>query len=163
MIDRDDEFRTFRGYTLADDEQVLTPSMEDYLEMMFRLTPDRQYVRLGELATALNVQPSSVTRMVQRLADSGYVRHKRYGILELTPLGKETGLRLFERHNLVESFLRLIGVRDNALKDTERIEHIISDEMVERIARFVRHARQDPGWLEGFLADRALGRPKPAE
>lgn len=152
MSEREGEFRTFRGYSLADEEQNLTPSMEDYIEMMFRLTSDRQYVRLGDLACALNVQPPSATRMVQRLSDAGYVRYEKYGILELTPLGRETGFHLLWRHNLLEGFLRLLGVKDSALKDTERIEHIISDELVARIHAFVRYAEDNPSWLEGFLS-----------
>ena len=81
----DEEFRTFRGYSLSDDEQNLTPSMEDYLEMLFRLAGDGQPVRLGDLSAALNVQPPSATRMAQRLHDQGYVRYEKYGTLGYTP------------------------------------------------------------------------------
>lgn len=145
-------FRTFRGYSLADEEQSLTPSMEDYLEMLSRMSRDVKAVRLGDLASALNVQPPSATRMAQRLADSGYVLYEKYGLIELTSLGRETGHHLFERHSLLESFLRLLGVSDNALKDTERIEHIISDEMVCRIRDFMAFAKSDPAWLAQFLS-----------
>ncbi len=151
MPDDDRQFRTFRGYTLADEEQSLTPSLEDYLEMLFRLTSDKSYVRLGELAIALNVRPPSVTKAVQRLAETGYVRYERYGILELTPLGKDTGSDLLHRHKLIEDFLRLLGVAENALKDTERIEHIISDELVAQMVKFVEYTLENPLWLQGFL------------
>jgi len=149
--DDERQFRTFRGYTLADEEQSLTPSLEDYLEMLFRLGSDKSYVRLGELATALHVRPPSVTKAVQRLAETGYVRYERYGILELTPLGKDTGSYLLHRHGLIEGFLRLLGVTENALKDTERIEHIISDELVSQMVKFTEYAKDNPVWLQGYL------------
>lgn len=152
MPEQDKEFRTFRGYSLTDEEQSLTPSMEDYVEMLFRMTGDKQFVRLGDLAAALNVQPPSATRMAQRLAGNGYVRYERYGVLELTALGRKTGNQLLERHNLLESFLRLFGVSENALKDTERIEHIISDETVSRIESFMGYAKSRPSWLAEFLS-----------
>jgi Mn-dependent DtxR family transcriptional regulator len=148
----DEEFRTFRGYSLQDEEQNLTPSMEDYLEMLFRLAGDGRPVRLGDLSAALNVQPPSATRMAQRLHDQGYVRYEKYGTLELTPQGHSVGRHLLERHNLIESFLRLIGVSENTLKDTERIEHIISDELVSRMADLIRFAKMEPKWLAQFLS-----------
>ncbi len=149
----DGEFRTFRGYTLADEEQNLTPSMEDYLEMIFRLTSEKQYLRLTDLAGALNVQPPSATRMVQRLSESGYVVYEKYGILQLTESGRETGAHLMARHKLLETFMRYFGVRENILKDTERIEHIISHEFVGRIARFVEFAKNNPTWIARFLSE----------
>ncbi|MGI6643477.1 MAG: transcriptional regulator MntR, partial [Bacillota bacterium] len=152
-MDNDGSFRTFRGYSLADEEQDLTPSMEDYLEMIFRLTSERQYLRLTDLAAALNVQPPSATRMVQRLSESGYLVYEKYGILQLTELGRDTGAQLMARHLLLETFMRYFGVRQNILKDTERIEHIISDEFVDRIAKFVEFAKNNPTWIARFLSE----------
>jgi len=152
----DGEFRTFRGYSLAEEGQDLTPSMEDYIEMLFRLTSDKPYVRLSDLASALNVQPPSATRMIQRLSESGYVMYQKYGILELTELGRNTGSYLLARHNCIEKFLRLLGVRENALKDTERIEHIISDELVSRINCFVEFATKNPSWIAEILSSYPL-------
>jgi DtxR family Mn-dependent transcriptional regulator len=152
MSSLDEEFRTFRGYSLQDEEQYLTPSMEDYLEMLFRLDSDGKPVKLGELSSALNVQPPSATRMAQRLHDQGYVRYEKYGTVELTPRGLAMGKHLLERHNLIESFLRLLGVSENTLKDTERIEHIISDELVSRMAALIQYAKIEPEWLAQFLS-----------
>ncbi len=124
-------FYTFRGYSLKDAEQKdsLTPSMEDYLEMIYRLSLDEHepYTRVLEIASALNVQPPSATKMVQRLAAEGLVEYEPYSIVRLTPLGKEIGEYLLRRHNTLERFLALIGVED-VLLDAEKIEHNISDE-----------------------------------
>lgn len=150
MSSKNGVFRTFRGYSLRDD-QPLTPSMEDYLEMLFRMTGGTKYVRLADLGAALNVQPPSVTHMVRRLAEAGLVNYHKYGILELTDAGKEQGLRLLKRHELLEKFLRLIGVRTNVLKDTKRTEHIISEELVSRIASLTKYIDDNPSWWQAFL------------
>ncbi len=150
MSSKDGGFRTFRGYSLKED-QSLTPSMEDYLEMLYRLTGGTKSIRLADLGAALNVQPPSVTHMIRRLDEAGLVSYRKYGILTLTDAGQEQGLRLLKRHELLEEFLHLLGVRENALKDTERTEHIISEEMVSRIASIVTYIRDNASWWQAFL------------
>jgi DtxR family Mn-dependent transcriptional regulator len=142
-------FKTFRGYSL-EEEEGLTPSMEDYLEMLYRIASEKGYVRLNDLSTCLNVQPSSATRMMQRLAEQGLVEYEPYGLIHLTKEGAETGSVLLERHNLLEQFLMLLGAKENILRDTERMEHIISPELVERIRLFVLYASRNPDWLSQF-------------
>ncbi len=149
MKRRQEQFKTFRGYSLSETNR-LTPSMEDYLEMLYRLSSETTYVRLNDLAAKLNVQPPSASRMMQRLSAQGLVQYERYGMIHLTKLGQEIGAYLLERHDLLEQFLRLLGVKQNILKDAERIEHIISRELVERINMFVLYAAKHPGWLEQF-------------
>ncbi len=145
------QFHTFRGYTLIQREDGnLTPSMEDYLEMIYRLSGERGYTRINDLSQALSVQPPSTTKMVQRLAKYGYLRYERYGILELTSEGRKLGNLLLKRHEMLEDFLRLLGVKGNVLHDTERIEHIISDETLECINGFVEFAKANPEWLQRY-------------
>ncbi len=143
-------FRTFRGYALEESRKSLTASMEDYVEMLFRLSAKARYVRLTELGSALNVQPPSVTAMVHRLAAAGLVDYRKYGILQLTERGNAVGAYLLRRHQLLEGFMQLIGVQKNALKDAERIEHIVSDELVARIHALSEFARENPAWWQEF-------------
>ena len=150
MASKGGQFLTFRGYSLSE-AQFMTPSMEDYLEMLFRLTEGTRYIRLADLGAALNVQPPSVTHMIRRLAEAGFVSYRKYGIMELTDSGREQGARLLKRHELLEEFLHLLGVRENALKDTERIEHIISDELVSRITSVIAYIRDNSSWWQAFL------------
>ena len=123
----DNEFHTVRGYQLLREKNMtLTPAMEDYLEMVFRSCEEHGYLRINELAENLNVRASSATKMVQKLGEYGLIKYKKYGIIELTDTGKELGAFLLERHNLIEKFLRTIGIEENLLKETELIEHNIS-------------------------------------
>jgi Mn-dependent DtxR family transcriptional regulator len=151
MVRDDKEFYTVRGYALLrQDENVLTPSMEDYLEMAFRLGKDKGYTRMGDLAEALHVQPPSASKMVQKLADMGYLNYEKYGVVEFTDLGRETGEYLLKRHETIEKFLMMIGVRQNILEDTEKMEHNISDETYQMMIIFLQFMQQNIHWQEMY-------------
>ena len=90
MVKEEEEFFTFRELMKRDDDD-LTASMEDYLEMVYRLSGNHGFTRVNELASALNVQPPSVSKMIQKLAEQGMVAYEKYGYIILTPKGKEVG------------------------------------------------------------------------
>ncbi|MEA4831115.1 MAG: winged helix DNA-binding protein [Oscillospiraceae bacterium] len=120
------DFRTVRGYQLANRrEGQLTPAMEDYLEMAYRLCMENDYARIGQLSDYLNVKPSSASKMIFKLAELGYLKYDRYEIVQLTDSGREIGEYLLLRHKTVESFLTMIG-SSNPLEETELVEHSLS-------------------------------------
>lgn len=128
------DFRTVRGYQLVNKrEGKMTPALEDYLEMVYRLCLDNEYARVGKLSELLNVRPSSASKMILKLANLGYVKYDPYEVIQLTDPGKETGAYLLERHEIVEDFLNLIG-SVNPLEETELIEHSLSPDTVSDIA-----------------------------
>lgn len=128
------KFRTVRGYELQGyNKGGLTPSMEDYLEMIYRISLDESYIHMNILAQLLNVKDSSASKMVQKLGELGLVNYKRYGTITLTDEGKTTGEFLLDRHNTIERFLYLIGCKEYTLIQTELIEHFITPETVENI------------------------------
>jgi len=144
-MDGDRGFHTFRGYSLQDARRKnsLSASMEDYLEMIYRLSEEDSYTRVLELADALHVQPPSASRMLQRLAEEGLVEYEKYSIIRLTQQGQKIGSYLINRHNVLEEFLRLIGVPD-VLEDAERIEHNISATAMSGIARLLQFFKGNP-------------------
>lgn len=145
------EFRTVRGYELLrQEDNVLSHSMEDYLEMAYRLCKDKGYARVNDLASALNVQPPSASKMVQKLSGLGYVSYQRYGIVQLTRKGRELGRYLLQRHETVEGFLRLIGVTEGILEETEKIEHNVSEATLERIRILVAFMKENRGLFDAF-------------
>lgn len=125
-----EEFYTFREY-LRSDQEILSPSAEDYLEMIYRLTVDCGYTRTGDLAQSLNVQPPSVTSMVKKLAEIDLIKYEKYGVITLLPKGIEKGKALLIRHNLVENFLNFLNVKEGVLEETEKIEHTLNEEILE--------------------------------
>ncbi|HUW63224.1 MAG TPA: iron dependent repressor, metal binding and dimerization domain protein [Spirochaetia bacterium] len=144
-----EEFFTFREY-MAKDDNLLTASMQDYLEMIFRLAVHSGYTRTHDLAAALNVQPPSTTKMMKRLAEVGLVNYEKYGVITLSEKGKEIGKALLERHLIIEEFLQLLGVTENVLQETEKIEHTISDHTLQCIDNFVAFLKNRPKIMIDF-------------
>jgi Mn-dependent DtxR family transcriptional regulator len=142
-------------HTFSDDMKKmkgeLTASMEDYLEMICRLSKDNGYTRIYELSNALNVQPPSATKMVQKLAELKLLKYERYGIILLEKEGIELGLLLLRRHEMVESLLKILGVSDEfILSETEKIEHTISDDTLKCLSNFIVFIRNNPNVLKEF-------------
>ena len=129
-----DGFYTVRGYQLLQqNKRILTSAMEDYLEMIYRNSEKEGFLRINKLAGLLHVQASSATKMVQKLGMLGFLQYEKYGILVLTEDGKELGKYLLGRHNIIESFLKTIGISDDLLVETELIEHNISSNTLKNL------------------------------
>lgn len=122
----ENRFRTFSEYIRRDNE-LLTPSAQDYMEMIYRLSIGEGFTRVSDLAVKLNVQPPSVTKMLHKLADLKLIKYEKYGVIKLENDGVEIGKALLERHNLIEEFLMFLNINDNILEETEKIEHTISE------------------------------------
>ena len=121
-----------------------TPSMEDYIEQIYILIEDKGYARVSDIAENLSVHPSSVTKMVQKLDKDDYLIYEKYRGLVLTMKGKKVGKRLVYRHELLEQFLRVIGVKEEHIyEDVEGIEHHLSWESIDRIVDLVQYFEED--------------------
>jgi Mn-dependent DtxR family transcriptional regulator len=150
-MNNEKKFYTFRGYQILEqNENNLTPSMEDYLEMIYRDYLKDGYARINKIAEQLNVQAPSVTNVVQKLDKIGMLKYEKYGIVQLTDKGKNVGEFLLNRHITLESFLKKIGVKDSLLKDTEMIEHNISMEALENIELLNQFLEENPNIIKQF-------------
>ncbi|MGD6832338.1 transcriptional regulator MntR [Sutcliffiella halmapala] len=128
-----------------------TPSMEDYIEQIYMLIEDKGYARVSDIAEALAVHPSSVTKMVQKLDKDKYLIYEKYRGLVLTAKGKKTGKRLVYRHELLEQFLRVIGVdEENIYEDVEGIEHHLSWNAIDRIGDLVQYFEESKDRTEAL-------------
>ncbi|CAH0118577.1 MULTISPECIES: transcriptional regulator MntR [unclassified Paenibacillus] len=126
-----------------------TPSMEDYLERIYKLIDEKGYARVSDIAEGLEVHPSSVTKMIQKLDKDNYLIYEKYRGLVLTNKGKKMGKRLMERHTLLEDFLEIIGVQEeNIYKDVEGIEHHLSWDSITCIESLVEYFRREPERLQ---------------
>lgn len=133
-----------------------TPSMEDYLERIYKLMEEKGYARVSDIAEGLEVHPSSVTKMIQKLDKDHYLIYEKYRGLILTAKGKKMGKRLMERHHLLEEFLETIGVHDdNIYKDVEGIEHHLSWDSITCIESLVEYFKRDPERIEQLNQVRA--------
>lgn len=140
----DKDFYTFSEYMKKDDN-LLTASMEDYLEMIYRLSSDTGFTRIHDLSGALNVQPPSATKMVQRLASINLLKYEKYGVIMLEEKGKLIGEALLRRHFTIENFLRILGVKETSiLEETEKIEHTIHKDTLKCFENFLDFIKVNP-------------------
>ena len=145
------EFHTVRGYEiLGKGKKLLTNSMEDYLEMIYRSSIKEGYTRINILADALNVQAPSATKMVQKLTKLGLLNYEKYGIIQLTEDGKEIGSFLLKRHKTIEDFLKIIGLEENILLNAELIEHNVTKDALSKIENLNNFFRDNPEISEKF-------------
>lgn len=127
-------FHTVRGYESINlNRKLLTPAMEDYLEMIFRCSENESFVRLKKIAQMLNVRDSSASKMMKKLGDLGLIKYEKYGVIILTDQGERVGNYLLVRHEIISNFLENLGGKEEVLIETELIEHVISSETVENI------------------------------
>jgi Mn-dependent DtxR family transcriptional regulator len=130
---------------------MTTPSMEDYLEKIYELIKSKGYARVSDIAAHLNLQPSSVTKMVQKLAEAGYIHYERYRGLVLTPAGEALGEAMKDRHAMLEEFLRIIGVPEEAIRrDVEGIEHHVSPATMQALQSLTNYFQQYPEHREAL-------------
>ncbi|NGX98344.1 MAG: Fur family transcriptional regulator [Candidatus Afipia apatlaquensis] len=146
------DFHTFSEYMKKEDNS-LTASMEDYLEMIYRLSVNSGFTRIHELSDALNVQPPSATRMVQKLAELHFLKYEKYGVIMLEENGKVMGRSLLKRHNTIEALLRVLGVSEKAvLIETEKMEHTISDETIKCFEKYINFTENNPDIVTKYNA-----------
>lgn len=125
--------------------EPLTRSAEDYLKAIYALSGEAP-ASTTQIAQRLELAPASVSGMIRRLSDQGLLDHEPYRGVVLTDAGRRIALRMLRRHRLIEAYLvEFLGYRwDNVHGEAERLEHAVSDTLVERMAAALGHPRVDP-------------------
>lgn len=108
--------------------------MEDYIEMIYRC---KNEITVKKLSIKLNVKPSSVSKMIDRLERNNLVENKKYGEIKLTKDGEILGEYLLYRHKVLSKFLKIINKDDYDLKQVEKIEHFVDEVTVKNIDEFL--------------------------
>lgn len=131
---------------MPEDTSGLSRSVEDYLKAIYALSELGDAVSTSSIAQAMEVQPASVTGMVKRLAESGYLTHVPYRGVRLTEAGTREALRILRRHRIIETYLteRLGYAWEEVHPEAERLEHSASDQLIERMASALEHPSHDP-------------------
>jgi DtxR family Mn-dependent transcriptional regulator len=126
--------------------EPLTRSVEDYLKAIYQLSPEGRPASTSEIANLLALSPPSVTGMVKRLSEHGLLEHVPYRGVQLTADGRRAALRMVRRHRLIEAYLvEFLGYSwDTVHEEAERLEHAVSDTMIERMAGALGHPSVDP-------------------
>lgn len=125
----------------------LTAAGEDYLKAIFVLEErSGGAVSTTALASRLEVRAPSVTGMVQKLAKLDLVVHDRYRGVQLTDAGRRAALEVLRHHRLLELFLvEELGMPWDAVDaEADRLEHVLSEELEQRIAARLGDPTRDP-------------------
>src|SRR2546422_3305966 len=125
---------------------TFTRSQEDYLKALYLLGGDQRPVPTRELAQRLGISSPSVSEMVTRLTAQGLVEHDRYRGQQLTREGRKVALELVRHHRLLEMFLvQVLGYSwDEVHEEAERLEHVVSERMEQRIFELLGRPELDP-------------------
>jgi Mn-dependent DtxR family transcriptional regulator len=130
-------------------------SAEDYLERIHELIEEKGYARVVDIASTLEVKQASVTSMVQKLGEAGYVKYEKYRGLLLTDKGREVARRIQKRHETLSRFFSLLGLDPKTQQaDIEGIEHHLSAETVECLADLAQFFEKNPKVLNAFQSSR---------
>ena len=127
---------------------MASSTVEDYLKRIYlaRQRGTERLVPMGVLAAAVGVTPGTATSMVKALAESGLVEYEPYSGVRLTRNGRRLALNILRRHRLVELFLvQVLGMDWAEIhEEAERLEHAISDRVLECIDDLLGHPEADP-------------------
>ena len=130
-------------------------SAEDYLERIHELIEEKGYARVVDIASSLQVRQASVTSMVQRLGELGYLNYAKYRGLVLTDKGRAVATQIQKRHETLTRFFSLFGLDENTQRhDIEGIEHHLSPATVEILSSLAKFFEKNPGTLKLFLKSR---------
>lgn len=136
------------GPALYSRAAVATSAVEDYLKaiLLEEQRAPATLVPMGQVAAALRVVPGTVTAMVKALADSGLVDYEPYSGVRLTAAGRQLATHVLRRHRLLELFLVRVLAMDwtSVHAEAERLEHAVSDDLIERIDRMLGFPAVDP-------------------
>jgi len=136
-------------------EPVPSQSAEDYLERIHELIEEKGYARVVDIASSLEVKQASVTSMVQKLAEAGYLNYEKYRGLILTDQGREVARTIQNRHETLSRFFSLVGLdAESQRQDIEGIEHHLSPDTVAILSDLARFFEQRPEMLKQFKQSR---------
>ena len=138
------------------DSYVLTPTLENYLEVIFRISAEKGFARVRGISKALSVHKSTVTSALQSLSEKKLVNYTPYEVITLTSKGEKLAKEVAHRHEVLCSFLVAVLCVDRELAEENacRMEHVMDEEILDRLALFARFVKECPRagkeWVENF-------------
>lgn len=120
--------------------QYLTPSLEDYIEIIYILGAGTEPVGMSEVAKVLGISKPSVSRAVRTLKLKSLVIQEKYGKIILTPKGESVAKEIYSKHRMLsEFFMNVLGVSEKVAEiDACKIEHLLSTETLEKIKKILK-------------------------
>ncbi len=125
--------------------RAVSESLQDYLETILSLAQDGEGVRVTDIASRLQHAKASVSQALRLLKEKGLIEQERYGLVNLTPEGREYAYKISYRHDVLRFFLiEVLQVpREIAERDACLLEHDLSKETFDNLLAFLRRHNYD--------------------
>ena len=119
---------------------------EDYLKTIDKIVTEKGYAQVKDISRALDVGPSSVTGMLKKLTDEGYINYEKYGGVTLTQKGKETANSTKKKYTTIRDFLMALGISEHVAEDDAcKMEHVIASDTYDVFLRFCEFSITEKG------------------
>jgi len=125
---------------------MYTESIENYLKIIYEIQKEHGKVSTNAVSEKLGVAPASVTSMMKKLSERKLITHKRYQGVKLTTAGRKIALEVIRHHRLIELYLaEALGVPwDRVHDEAEKWEHVLSEDLEDRMDAALGHPTRDP-------------------
>ncbi len=117
---------------------MISKALEEYVKTMYILKKQKGEIRVTDIADKMCCSKASVTKALNNLKEKGFVEYEAYGEIELTSIAEEIAQKKLEAYDIVYLFLNeILEINDeNAKEEAEKIKSIISDETINKLARY---------------------------
>ena len=125
--------------------------MEDYLEVIAELVELKGYATTLDISRYMDVSAPSVTKMLQRLDENGFLEYEKYHGINLTQKGNQVADTIRQKHGILLEFFEILGVgHETANQDAEGIEHHLNPKTLRQLRKFITFLKSNPKLLENF-------------
>ncbi len=125
--------------------------VEDYLEVISELVELKGYATTLDISRYLNVSAPSVTKMLQKLDDGGYLEYEKYRGINLTQKGNQIAGAIRQKHSILLEFFEILGIGyDTANRDVEGLEHHLNPKTIKQLRKFITFLKSNPKIIENF-------------
>lgn len=122
-------------------ESKISENIEEYLEVLYRNGSNGEQVSTTQLSKELGIAPGSVTQMLKKLEDLGYITYTPYKGATLTDEGMKIAQKITRKHRILEKFLlEVLKVKEENIHDQAcEMEHTLSDEAERALCTMLHH------------------------
>ncbi len=125
--------------------------MEDYLEIISELVELNGYATTLDISRYMQVSAPSVTKMLQRLDENGFLEYEKYHGINLTQKGNQVADTIRQKHRILLEFFEILGVGfETANQDAEGIEHHLNQKTIKQLRKFITFLKSNPKILDNF-------------
>lgn len=128
-------------------QESLSENVEEYLEILYKLSPNGEIVSTSQISEKLKIAPASVTQMLKKLSEKGYVEYSPYNGAVLTKEGIKIAKKVTRKHRLLERFLcDILKIKKDKIHEQAcEMEHSLSDDAERALCHLLEHPDKCPG------------------